>query len=195
VAKNTVNEATQRLTTSVQEANQAIVNSATAVQERNMQFAQSTLENGIEVLKSYAEDTRHLTQELEQPQQLQEAFQTVVNTALAAQERNVKYAQSILQNGSDVLKAHAEGTRDLVQTLSEQSRKQQEAFQTLVSGSFNAYVDFLTAPFSYYQETLNAATAAARRGGEFAQNSAREGVAAAQKATRQTQHAAEAQTN
>ena len=195
MAKNTVNEATQRLTTSVQEANQAIVNSATAVQERNMQFAQSTLENGIEVLKSYAEDTRHLTQELEQPQQLQEAFQTVVNTALAAQERNVKYAQSILQNGSDVLKAHAEGTRDLVQTLVEQSRKQQEAFQALVSGSFNAYVDFLTAPFSYYQETLEAATAAARRGGEFAQNSAREGVAAAQKATRQTQHAAEAQTN
>ena len=127
MAKNTVNEATQSLTTSVREANQAIVKSATAVQERNMQFAQSTLENGIEVLKSYAEDSRHLTHELaEQPQQLQEAFQTVVNTALAAQERNVKYAQSILQNGSDVLKAHAEGTRDLVQTLVEQSRKQQE---------------------------------------------------------------------
>ena len=195
MAKNTVNEATQRLTTSVQEANQAIVKSATAVQERNMQFAQSTLENGIEVLKSYAEDTRHLTQELEQPQQLQEAFQTVVNTALAAQERNVKFAQSILQNGSDVLKAHAEGTRDLVQTLSEQSRKQQEAFQALVSGSFTTYVDLLTAPFTYYQETLEAVTAAARRGGEFVQNSAREGVAAAQKATRQAQHAAEAQTN
>ena len=64
MAKNKVNEATQSLTTSVQEANQAIVNSATAVQERNMKFAQSTLDNGIEVLKSYAEDTRHLTQEL-----------------------------------------------------------------------------------------------------------------------------------
>ena len=195
MAKNKVNEATQSLTTSVQEANQAIVNSATAVQERNMKFAQSTLDNGIEVLKSYAEDTRHLTQELvEQPQQLQEVFQTVVNTALAAQERNVKFAQSILQNGTDVLKAHAEGTRDLVQTLSEQSQKQQEAFQTLASGSFNAYVDLLTAPFSYYQETLDAATSAAMRGVEFAQNTAREGVAAAQKATRQTQNAAESHT-
>ena len=195
MAKNKVNEATQSLTTSVQEANQAIVKSATAVQERNMKFAQSTLDNGIEVLKSYAEDSRHLTQELvEQPQQLQEAFQTVVNTALAAQERNVKYAQSILQNGADVLKAHAEGTRDLVQTLSEQWRKQQEAFQTLASGSFNAYVEFLTAPFSYYQETLDAATSVARQGVEFAQNTAREGVAAAQKATRQTQNAAESHT-
>ena len=76
----------------------------------------------------------------------------------------MKFAQSILQNGTDVLKAHAEGTRDLVQTLSEQSWKQQEAFQTLASGSFNTYVDFLTAPFSYYQETLDAATSAARRG-------------------------------
>ena len=162
MAKNTVNEATQRLTTSVQEANQAIVKSATAVQERNMQFAQSTLENGIEVLKSYAEDSRHLTQELaEQPQQLQAAFQTVVNTALAAQERNVKYAQSILQNGSDVLKAHAEGTRDLVQTLTEQSRKQQEAFQTLARGSFNAFVEFVNAPFSYYQQALETAESVA----------------------------------
>jgi len=153
-----------------------------------MEYAQSTLDNGIEVLKSHAEDTRHLIQELvEQPKPQQEVFQTVVNAALAAQERNVKFAQGMLQNGTQVLKAHAESTRDLVQTLAEQSRKQQEAFQTLARESFNTYRDFLTAPFSYYQQTLETAESAAWRGVEAAQRITREGVAAAQKATRQVQ--------
>ena len=118
MAKNNVQEATQNLTTAVQEASRAIVNGAAEAQELNLQYAQNTLENGIEVLKNYAEDTRHVIQELvEQSKPQQEVFQTVVNTTLAAQERNVKLVQSVLENGTDVLKAHAESTRDLVQTL------------------------------------------------------------------------------
>lgn len=96
----------------------------------------------------------------------------------------MKFAQSMLQNGTEVLKAHAESTRDLVQTLAEQSWKQQEAFQTLARGSFNAFVEFLTAPFSYYQQALDTAESAARQGVETAQHITRESVAAAQKATR-----------
>jgi len=157
MANNTVQEATRNLTTSVQEANQALVKSAVEIQERNLKYAQSTLENGIEVLKSSAEDTRHLIQELVEEPQQQAVFQTMVNIALAAQERNVKYAQSILENGTEVLKAQSESTRDLVQTLTEQSRKQQEAFQTLARGSFNAFVEFVNAPFSYYQQALETA--------------------------------------
>ena len=121
MANNNVQEATRNLTTAVQEANQAIVTSAVETQQRELKFAQSMLENGIEVLKNSAEDTRHLIQELiEQPRQ-QEVFQLAVNTALTVQERNVKFAQSMLENGTEVLKAHAESTRDLVQTLGEQS--------------------------------------------------------------------------
>jgi hypothetical protein len=184
MADNNVHEATRNLTTYVQEANQAIVTRAVETQERNLKYAQSTLENGIKVLKSYVEDTRHLIQELvEQPQQ-QEVFQTVVNTALAAQERNVKFVQSMLQNGTEVLKAHAESTRDLMQTLAELSLKQQEAFQTLARGSFNAYVDYLTVPFSYYQQVLDTAESSAWQGVETAKHITRESVAAAQKATR-----------
>jgi hypothetical protein len=187
MAKNNVQEATQNLTTAVQEANQAIVTSAVEAQELNLQYAQSTLENGIEVLKSYAEDTRHVIQELvEQSKPQQEMFQTVMNTTLAAQERNLKLVQSILENGTEVLKAHAEGTRDLVQTLSEQSRKQQEAFQTVALGSFNTFVDFLTAPFSYFQQTLESTESTVWRKGETEQHVTHEGVVA-QKATRQAQ--------
>ena len=152
-----------------------------------MQYAQNTLENGIEVLKNYAEDTRHVLQELvEQLKPQQEVIQTVVNTTLAAQERNVKLVQSVLENGTGVLKSHAESTRDLVQTLTEQSRKQREAFQTVARGSFNTFVDFLTAPFSYLQQTLESAEQAAWRKGENEQHVTHEGVVA-QKATRQAQ--------
>jgi len=185
---NNVHEATRDMTTSIQEANQAIVNSAVATQERNMQYAQITLENGIEVLKSYAEDTRHLIQELVEQQKPQQAvLQTVVNTALAAQERNVKFMQSMLANGTELLQAHGESTRDLAQTLAKLSRRQQEAFQTVARGSFNAFVDFLTAPFSYYQQVLETAGSAAGREVEAAQQSTREGVAVTPKATRQAQ--------
>lgn len=185
---NNVHEATRHMTASIQEANQAIVNSAVATQERNMQYAQITLENGIEALKRYAEDTRHLIQELiEQPKPQQAVLQTVVNTALAAQERNVKFIQSVLANGTEVLQAHEESTRDLAQTLAELSRRQQEAFQTVARGSFNTFLDFLTAPFSYYQQVLETAGSAAGREVEAAQQSTREGVAATPKATRQAQ--------
>jgi len=187
LAKNNVQEATQNLTTAVQEASRAKVNGAVEAQELNLQYAQNTLENGIEVLKCYAEDSRHLLQELiEQSKPQQEVFQTVVNTTLAAQERNLKLVQSVLENGTEVLKSHAESTRDLVQTLAEQSRKQREAFQTVARGSYNTFVDFLTAPFSYLQHTLESAESAAWRMGETEQHVTREGVAT-QKSTRQAQ--------
>ncbi len=152
---NNVYEATRDMSTSIQEANQAIVNSAVATQERNMQYAQITLENGIEVLKSYAEDTRHLIQELVEQQKPQQAvLQTIVNTALAAQERNVKFMQSMLANGTEVLQAHGESTRDLAQTLVELSRRQQEAFQTVTRGAWSAVVlgrSASTGPFQSVQ--------------------------------------------
>jgi len=100
MAQHKIGEATQNFTRSVRETNQAFVESAVAAQERNMRYAQSTFENGIEVLKGHAEDTRTLLQTVvEQPQKPQDAIQAVVDTAVAAQERNMRYAQSLLQNG------------------------------------------------------------------------------------------------
>ncbi len=187
MVKNNVQEATQNLTKAVQDASQTIITSVVEARELNLQFAQNILENGIEVLKSDTEDTRHVIQELEeQSKPQQEVFQTVVHAALAAQERNVQLVQSILENGTKVLKAHAKSSRDLVQTLAEQSRKQQEALQTVARGSFNTFVDFLAAPFPYLQETLEAAIPAVWQKGESEQHVTQEGVAA-HKETRQAQ--------
>jgi len=193
--KDKVNEAAWSLSKSVREVNQAIADSAVAAQERNLKFLQGVFETGGEELKTHAEDTRALTQELvEQPQKEQGIFQSVADSAVAAQERNVRYTQNVLQGGTELLKSHTESTRTLVQTMIEQTQKQQEAFQVLARESFDAYVEFLYAPFSYYEQTLETAESIARQGVETAQRITRQGIDAAQKATRQEKRA-EAVTN
>ncbi len=185
--KDRLNEAAWNLSNAAREANQAIANSAVAAQDRNMKFAQSTFENGVEVLKSHAESTRALMDELvQEPSKDRAIFQSVADSAVAAQERNVRFAQSLVQNGTEVLKSHAEDTRALMQTLAEQTQKQQEAFQLLVRESMDAYLDYFYAPFSYYEQTLETAGSIARQGVETAQKIARQGMEAVQKATRQT---------
>lgn len=63
---------------------------------------------------------------------LRQANQAVAESVVAAQERNVKFAQSMFTNGAEVLKNHAEGTQAMLQTLEQQTQKQQELFQKLV---------------------------------------------------------------
>src|SRR6266571_5917182 len=173
--QNKVNDAAWNLSTSVRESNQAIVDSVVSAQERNMKFAQNIFENEVELLKSHAEHTRSFMEEfVGEPEKSQAFFQTMANSAVAAQERNVKFTQSLLQNGTELLKSHGESTRTLMQTLAEQSQKQQEAFQTLARETWDAYMGFFSSPFNYYQQTL-----------ETAQKITRQGMEAAQKVTHQ----------
>jgi hypothetical protein len=161
---NRVNEATRHLTESIRETNQAIVGSAVEAQKRNLAFAQNTFENGIELLRSHADSTRHLiSEQTEQPDKQVVDFQAWANSAIAAQERNVRYAQSIVQNGTDVLKSHIDSSRELLQLLAEQSQRQQETFQALVRDSLDTYVHFLFTPFSLVS-TSSVETGEASRG-------------------------------
>ena len=202
MAENKVNEAALSLTRSLNGTNKTIAETALAAQERNIKFAQGVFENGIEVLKSDAESTRSLLQGLtEQPQQNQGAFQAVVDTTVAIQDRNARFAQSLFQGWIDLLKSHTEATRTLLQNVAGQTRQQQEAFQTLTRESMNAYIDLWRTPFSYYQQALDAAQTVTQQGlenvqnvTEHVQNAAWQGVENAQKATRQTQNAAKRAT-
>ena len=149
-----------------------------------MKFAQSVFENEVELLKSHAEHTRSLMEEfIGEPEKNQGVFQSMAKNAVAAQERNVKFAQNLLENGTELLKVHGESTRSLMQTLAEQSRKQQEAFQTLARETWDAYLGFFSSPFSYYQQALETAESIAWQGVETAQKTTRQGMEAAQKAT------------
>ena len=91
MADSKMNETTRELIDSLRETSKVIADSAIAAQERNVAFAQNILENGVEVLKSHAESTRSLMQELSEQARKQpnwqEGFQAVVDSTVAAQER------------------------------------------------------------------------------------------------------------
>jgi len=181
-----VNETVLNLTQSAQESGQAIAQSAVEAQERNIRYAQSVLTNGTEVLKSHVDSTRSLVETVVgQAQKPQEVFQTVANSAVAAQERNLQFAQSVVENGIRVLHSHAEANRALTQELLEQSRERQEVFQTLVSASMEAYVSFFSTPFSYYKQALDLAETTTRQGLESFQQATRQGLDTFRNVTRQ----------
>jgi hypothetical protein len=118
----------------------------------------------------------------------------MANSAVEAQERNVKFAQYLLENGTELLKSHSESTRTLMQTLAEQTQIQQEAFQTLARETWDAYIGFFSSPFSYYQQALETAESIAWQGAETAQKITRQGAEAAQKATHVEKQAAQSNT-
>jgi di/tripeptidase len=188
MAEQNVNETVWNLAQSVQESGQAIANSAVAAQERNVRYAQSVLTNGVEVLKSHAESTRTLIETVSgQAQKPQEAFQTVINSAVTAQERNIQFAESVVEDGIRVLHSHAEANRALTQELIEQSRKQQDIFQTLVSTSVEAYVNLFYTPLAYYKQSLDLAETVTRQGLESFQQATRQGVETFRNVTRQAE--------
>jgi hypothetical protein len=179
-----VSEATQELSESIREVNQAIADSAVAAQERNWKFAQGIFENEVELLKSHAESTRTMMEKLVgESEKGQPLFQSVADGIVDAQERNLKFVQSFLDNGTEVLRSHAESTRTLMQTLSEQSLKQRDAFQVLARGTWDAYMGFLSSPFSYYEKAMETAESIARQGVDTVQKMTRQGMGTAEKAT------------
>ncbi len=171
--QDTVSEATQELSASVREVNQVMADSIVAAQERNWKFAQSTFENEVELLKSHTEGTRTLMEKLVGESYKGPAlFQSMGDSAVAAQERNVKFVQGVVENGTEVLRSHIEGARTLMQTLTEQSQKQREAFEVIVRGSWDAYSGFFSSPFSYYEKAMETIESIATQGIDSAQKMA-----------------------
>lgn len=183
------NEATRNLIKSVQDTNKAIADSTVSSQERTLAFARSVLESGIEVLRSHAESVRTMMQELVDQAKKQklgsEGLQTLVDDTIAAQERNVRLAQSILENGAGVLKDQADATRDLMQELSQQFQKQQEAFLTMAQESIEAYRSFVLAPLNFWRKALSSVESATMDGLKNFQKVTEQGLEDMQKATRQ----------
>lgn len=189
------NEAAAKLITSVQDTNKAIADSTVTTLERNLSFAQNVLENGVEVLKSHAESSRSLMQEfVEQARNRQVgpgALKSLVDSTIAAQERNTKLAQSILENGVEVLKSQASVAQSLVQDLGQQFQIQQDAFQVLARESMDAYKDFVFAPLTFWQQAMNTAEAATVEGYQNFQKATQQGMDVMQK----TAHQAASMTN
>ena len=171
MAETQVSEAATELTQSLRETYQTVAEKAVAAQERNVKFAQSIFENSIEELRNQAETARGVLQALSQQsnkqvgpqtpsevsQTLRETYQTVLQGSVAAQERNVKFAQSIVENGIEELRNQAGTTQAIIQTLAQQAERQRQAIQRLARESVEAYINVMFAPFAFYQKGFEAA--------------------------------------
>ncbi|MGB3682336.1 MAG: hypothetical protein WA990_07585, partial [Rubrobacteraceae bacterium] len=58
-------------------------------------------------------------------------------------ERNVRFAQGVVDSSAKELRQQAEANRALTQQFVERAENQREAFQTVVEESVDAYMDFV----------------------------------------------------
>ncbi len=86
-----------------------------------------------------------------------DSFGTVLDHAVGLQERNVRFAQGLVDGTIKELRHQAESNRAMTQELVDRAERQRDAFQTLLEESVDAYMDLAYAPFSYYKEGLEAA--------------------------------------
>jgi len=107
---------------------------------------------------------------------LREANEAMADSIIAAQERNMKSAQSMFANGVEAFKSRAESNRVLTQELVEQVHKQQEAFQKLVHESVDAYMDIFYTPLTYYKQAFETVQSIALEGVETAQRVVNRGI-------------------
>ena len=86
-----------------------------------------------------------------------DSYKTVVDHAVALQERNVRFAQGLVDDSIKELRSQAESNRAMTQELVDRAEGQRDAFQTLLEESVDAYVDLLYTPFAYYRRGLRVA--------------------------------------
>jgi hypothetical protein len=167
MSEHKASEAAIELTNTLRETYQTLVESTLATQERAVKLAQTVVESGIEEMKSQAEAARvavgAMAQPGEQPRTPRELYQTMVETAAAAQERNVKLAQTLVEHGIETLKQQSETTQAVVQALAQQSEKGRQAFQGLTQEGVESYMNLVFAPWSFWQRSLDAAQEAAQQ--------------------------------
>jgi hypothetical protein len=81
----------------------------------------------------------------------------VVDHAVGLQERNVLFAQRMVEGSIRELRQQSESNWEMAQELFERAEEHGEALRGLVQECIEAYVDFLHLPFAYYGEGLEAA--------------------------------------
>jgi hypothetical protein len=91
-----------------------------------------------------------------------DSYKTVIDHVVTLQERNVRFAQNLVDSSIKELRYQAESNRALTQELVERAERQRDAFQTLFEESVDAYMDLAYVPFSYYKEGLEAAKKAVK---------------------------------
>ena len=87
-------------------------------------------------MAKYKDQVSEATEELSES--VREANKVIAESAVAAQERNWKFAQSIFEDEVELFKSHAEGTRTVMETLMGASEKGQPLFQSMADSAVAA---------------------------------------------------------
>ena len=109
-----------------------------------------TMEQANRAVERLAENTR-------------DSYQTVVDHAVGLQERNVRFAQGIVDGTIKELRHQAESNRSVAGELFERAEEGRDAYRALVEQSLDAFMDLAYAPLAYYKENLESARKATRR--------------------------------
>jgi hypothetical protein len=83
-----------------------------------------------------------------------DSYTMVVDHVVAQQERNVRFAQGLLDDAARELRHQAESNRSIVGELVERAEAQRDAYRTLVGGWVETYTDLLYGPLAYYRQGL-----------------------------------------
>ena len=86
---------------------------------------------------------------------LRETSQTVADSLVAIQDRNLKFAQNIFLSWMELITGQTESIQHLQQQWGQQVQTQRDAFQRLASNSTQIYLDFLLAPFSFSRRVID----------------------------------------
>ena len=91
-----------------------------------------------------------------------DSYERVLGHAVAMQERNVRFAQEMVEGSITEMRGQAESNRAIALELADRADKQRDAFQKIAEESLDAYMDLAFAPLSYFKESLTVAGKATR---------------------------------
>ena len=83
-----------------------------------------------------------------------DSYELVVDHVVGLQERNVRFAQGVVDGAVKELRHQAEANREMTRELVERAEGQRDAVRTLWGETVDAYMDLAYAPYSYYKEGL-----------------------------------------
>jgi hypothetical protein len=83
-----------------------------------------------------------------------DSYKMVVDHVVAQQERNVRFAQGVLDDAARELGHQADSNRSVVGEIVERAEVQRDAYRTLAGEWVEAYTDLLYTPFAYYGQGL-----------------------------------------
>ena len=85
------------------------------------------------------------------------SYEAVVEHMAALQDRNIRFAQGMIYALGQEYRQQAEANRVMTREMVERAEEQRDALRAVVGSPFDAYVDLLYAPLSYYKKGLERA--------------------------------------